>query len=155
MNIYQQSPNKNVLLATGCFCLLLFSVETCRTLNLLYFVEPPQFRSSSLCHLLVIVPGRCFLIVIVRPSLTFIHFYITWCPSSVKELSSWLSACCLTLCRLPFPFGPRRDKINKMSVLPAKTQISLGIRPVCSEYSLELSGQLRNQAFSMRTGLNT
>ena len=31
---------------------------------------------------------------------------------------------------------PRHDKTNKMSVRPAKTQISLGIRPVCSESSL-------------------
>ena len=29
-----------------------------------------------------------------------------------------------------------RDKINKVSVRPAKTQISLGIRPVWSEFSL-------------------
>ena len=29
-----------------------------------------------------------------------------------------------------------RDKTNKMTVCPAKTQISLGIRPVCSESSL-------------------
>ena len=27
-------------------------------------------------------------------------------------------------------FEPRHDKTNKMSVRPAKTQISLGIRPV-------------------------
>ena len=31
---------------------------------------------------------------------------------------------------------PRHDKSNKMSVRPAKTQISLGIRPVWSESSL-------------------
>ena len=31
---------------------------------------------------------------------------------------------------------PRHDKTNKMSVRPAKTQISLGIRPVWSESSL-------------------
>ena len=31
---------------------------------------------------------------------------------------------------------PRYDKTNKMSVRPAKTQISLGIRPVLSESSL-------------------
>ena len=31
---------------------------------------------------------------------------------------------------------PPRDKINEMSVHPAKTQISLGIRPVWSESSL-------------------
>ena len=33
-------------------------------------------------------------------------------------------------------FEPRHDKTNKMSVRPAKTQISLGIRPVWSESSL-------------------
>ena len=33
-------------------------------------------------------------------------------------------------------FEPRRDKTNKMSVRQAKTQISLGIRPVRSESSL-------------------
>ena len=27
-------------------------------------------------------------------------------------------------------YGPRHDKTNKMAVRPAKTQISLGIRPV-------------------------
>ena len=31
---------------------------------------------------------------------------------------------------------PRHDKTNKMSVCPAKTQISMGIRPVWSESSL-------------------
>ena len=31
---------------------------------------------------------------------------------------------------------PRHDKTNKMSVRPAKTQISLGIHPVWSESSL-------------------
>ena len=33
-------------------------------------------------------------------------------------------------------FEPRHDKTNKMSLRPAKTQISLGIRPVWSESSL-------------------
>ena len=33
-------------------------------------------------------------------------------------------------------YEPQHDKTNKMSVRPAKTQISLGIRPVCSESSL-------------------
>ena len=33
-------------------------------------------------------------------------------------------------------FEPRHDKTNRMSVRPAKTQISLGIRPVWSESSL-------------------
>ena len=34
----------------------------------------------------------------------------------------------------------QHDKTNKLSVHPAKTQISLGIRPVWSESSLSLSG---------------
>ena len=33
-------------------------------------------------------------------------------------------------------YEPPRDKTNKVSVRPAKTQISLGIRPVWSESSL-------------------
>ena len=33
-------------------------------------------------------------------------------------------------------YEPRHDKTNKMSVRPAKTQISLGIRPVWSEFWL-------------------
>ena len=33
-------------------------------------------------------------------------------------------------------FEPWHDKTNKLSVRPAKTQISLGIRPVWSKYSL-------------------
>ena len=33
-------------------------------------------------------------------------------------------------------YKPRHDKTNKMSVRPAKTHISLGIRPVWSESSL-------------------
>ena len=33
-------------------------------------------------------------------------------------------------------YEPRHDKTNKMSVRPAQTQISLGIRPVWSESSL-------------------
>ena len=33
-------------------------------------------------------------------------------------------------------YVPRHDKANKMSVRPAKTQLSLGIRPVWSESSL-------------------
>ena len=36
-------------------------------------------------------------------------------------------------------FEPPHDKTNKMSVRPAKTQISLGIRSVWSESSLSLN----------------
>ena len=34
------------------------------------------------------------------------------------------------------PYEPRHDKTNKLTVRPAKTQISLGIRPVWSKSSL-------------------
>ena len=38
--------------------------------------------------------------------------------------------------RLPITCEPRHDKTNKVTVRPAKTQISLGIRPVWSASSL-------------------
>ena len=41
--------------------------------------------------------------------------------------TSWVKSC---------QYEPRHDKTNKMVVRPAKTQISLGIRPVWSESSL-------------------
>ena len=36
----------------------------------------------------------------------------------------------------PSVYEPRHDKTNKMALRPAKTQISLGIRQICSESSL-------------------
>ena len=44
------------------------------------------------------------------------------------------------------PYEPRHDKTNKLSVRPAKTQISLGIRPVWSESSLSAWRQLGSLA---------
>ena len=41
---------------------------------------------------------------------------------------------------------PRHNKTNKMSVRPAKIQISLGIHPVSSEYSLSAWRKLRSLA---------
>ena len=41
---------------------------------------------------------------------------------------------------------PRHDKTNKVTVHPVKTQISLGIRPVCSESSLSAWRKLRSLA---------
>ena len=46
---------------------------------------------------------------------------------------------------------PPPDKTNKITVRPAKTQISLGIRPVWSETSLCAQWVVRTQAFFMRT----
>ena len=44
-------------------------------------------------------------------------------------------------------FEPRHDKTNKMSVRPAKTQISLGIRPVWSESSLYAQRVAKDPSF--------
>ena len=44
-------------------------------------------------------------------------------------------------------FEPPRDKTNKMTVCPAKTQISLGIRPVWSESSLCTQWVAKDQSF--------
>ena len=43
-------------------------------------------------------------------------------------------------------YEPRHDKTNKMSVRPAKTQISLDIRPVWAESSLSAWGKLGSLA---------
>ena len=48
-------------------------------------------------------------------------------------------------------YEPPHDKTNKMTVRPAKTQISLGIRPIWSESSLCAQWLLRTQAFFMRS----
>ena len=44
-------------------------------------------------------------------------------------------------------FEPRHDKTNKMSVRPANTQISLGIRPIWSESSLCAQWVAKDQSF--------
>ena len=48
-------------------------------------------------------------------------------------------------------FEPRHDKTNKMAVRPAKTQISLGIRPVWSASSLSARRKLGSLATIERT----
>ena len=63
---------------------------------------------------------------------------VGWC-SKVK-VTRQVCLSCLTVSRvkqwdLPNTNEPRHDKTNKMSVSPAKTQISLGIRPVWAESS--------------------
>ena len=47
---------------------------------------------------------------------------------------------------MKFLFEPRQDKTNKMAVRPAKTQISLRIRPVWSESSLSAGRNLWSSA---------
>ena len=52
----------------------------------------------------------------------------------------------------PNIFKPRHDKNNKMGVRPAKTQISLGMRPVWSESSLCAQWVAKDpECFFMRT----
>ena len=46
----------------------------------------------------------------------------------------------------PLPLEPWHDKINKLSVHPAKTQVSLGICPVWSESSLSAWRKFRSLA---------
>ena len=48
----------------------------------------------------------------------------------------WMFTAVLQHTRKQTRYEPRHDKTNKVSVRPAKTQISLGIRPVWSESSL-------------------
>ena len=59
--------------------------------------------------------------------------------------------CASCALKLEFLNEPSHDKTNKMIVRPAKTQISLGFRPVWSESSNALNGYLRTQAFFMRS----
>ena len=58
---------------------------------------------------------------------------------SVRQYSSIIS--------LLFTCEPQHDKTNKMSVRPAKTQISLGIRPVWSVSSLCTQWVAKNPSF--------
>ena len=48
----------------------------------------------------------------------------------------------LIIRKLKLKYEPRHDKTNKMAVRPAKTRISLGIRPVWSESSLSAQRKL-------------
>ena len=59
---------------------------------------------------------------------------------SLQEHNSWCQ-------RNKNTYEPRHDKTNKMNVCPAKTQISLGIRPVWSESSLCAQWVAKNLRF--------
>ena len=62
------------------------------------------------------------------------------CVSDVFCVSAFKTTC------LAFTIEPRHDKTNKMSVRPAKTQISLGIRPAWSKPSLSARRKLGSLA---------
>ena len=80
----------------------------------------------------------------------YLLFTNTWQPICLVRFSVFCYYGRLTLFEFLFPvdifvildmlwlreYEPRHDKTNKMSVRPAKTQISLGICPVWSESSL-------------------
>ena len=60
--------------------------------------------------------------------------------AEVASVAEQTGLCLIHVCRFSRDeahlYEPRHDKPNKMSVRPAQTQISLGIRPVWSESSL-------------------
>ena len=60
-----------------------------------------------------------------------IHVVCTVCSHSIQKDSERIT------------FEPPHDKTNKMSVRPAKTQISLGIRPVCLSADAQADQSLR------------
>ena len=70
---------------------------------------------------------------------------LTWSETREDTFSHEEAHCyggLLTRCPLSIVVSsnePRHDKTNKMSVCPAKTKISLGIRPVWSEFRCALN----------------
>ena len=95
-----------------------------------YFSIQPVFLIDVHCSAFLICLG--------------IFFKRNWCHKNVHALV------CLRF--LPYFSGQcifelRYDKINKMAVRPAKTQISLGIRPVWSESSLCVQWVAKNPSF--------
>ena len=113
------------------------------------FIKPFLF----LAHLMLSVrKGNLIVSVPDRYSFTF---FIDWFSHPIPHKTCWYNKTYLhglrqILCHLlcifllplitamnyTFIYEPRIDKTNKMAVCPAKTQISLGIRPVWTESSL-------------------
>ena len=76
---------------------------------------------------------RCWALMAYVCLIYFHIFHID--NASHKTCELWhFYACCKFM--YVFVYEPRHDKTNKVTVHPAKTQISLGIRPVWSESSL-------------------
>ena len=101
----------------------------------------PRFKVSSERLDVMVHPLFWFIVL----NFLFPLFRIVWWPSAAMDLSFWLSASLILslvfslisrwcLCLIE----PRHDKTNKMSVRPAKTQISLDIRPVWSSLCAHL-----------------
>ena len=77
---------------------------------------------------------------------TLKHLHKQTAKLYLTSIGNILPAIRLYYCKSAFLFSnanePGHDKTNKMSVRPAKTQISLGIRPVWSESSLAVGRKL-------------
>ena len=88
----------------------------------------PGWSESSLgAHAILLVLSRCGSFATDRSNM---------CKLTTAEFNANKSRECNPIPRNNPKFEPRHDKTNKMSVRQAKTQISLGIRPVWSESSL-------------------
>ena len=83
-----------------------------------------------------------------RASCVFCRSFITSAVKLVFALS-WVRQCRMYYWETTIE--PRHDKTNKMSVRPAKTQISLGIRPVRLESSLSAWRKLGSLAPTERS----
>ena len=78
------------------------------------------------------------------------HIWSTWRLLQIKQKINSVkqNTHCQKTCSLPkHNVVKPHDKTNKMSVRPAKTQISLGIRPVWSESSLCAQWVAKNPVF--------
>ena len=96
------------------------------------------------CLVLCRFSGIFVVCLVFVACLVFVWYFITclifclvlcWL-SDILPLVWYLVACLIFCCLSGILFEPRHDKTNKMTVRPAKTQISLRIRPVWSESSL-------------------
>ena len=96
-------------------------------------MDPPHIHNLARGHGVDPQSGarRCGVTTISTKKL---HFQGPWCL--YERTSALLLRHCMPVVVSSWKYEPPHDKTNKMTVRPAKTQISLGIRPVWSESSL-------------------
>ena len=82
------------------------------------------------CSLLLKVPFKLLFITSIFSTNTHMILYVHGLFIFIKIHSSWKLQ----------KYEPWHDKTNKMSVRPAKTQVSLGIRPVWSVFEVHSMG---------------
>ena len=117
--------------------------STCRTFGMSFLcqsvdllsVSPLVNLKSSLCtsHTLCFFFGNAWWSSLFS-HIIFLHILCLYRWLKVKHIK--FSLCWSLYIRFPSLNVPRHDKTNQVSVRPAKTQISLGIRPVWSASSL-------------------